>query len=80
MRNFFNPHWKEPTNMAKINKVYNIMTQRGELYDTVRISGQDEDDCKEQIDLYLTTKGDCYSEEVEQQPRRNGKRGSKQYE
>jgi hypothetical protein len=55
-----------------MKKIYNIFTQKGEIYDTVRITGKDDDDCQEQIDQYLTTKGDCYSEEVEQ-PRRSSK-------
>ncbi len=45
--------------------VYDIFTQRGEYYETVRVSGENEEDCQEQIDLYLSTKQHCYAQQVE---------------
>jgi hypothetical protein len=32
---------------------YDIFTQQGELYESVRVSGQDEEECQEQLDLSL---------------------------
>lgn len=45
---------------------YDIFLQSGELYESVRISGQDEEDCQEQLNLYLTTKQNCYGQESEE--------------
>lgn len=45
---------------------YDIFLQSGELYESVRISGQDEEDCQEQLNLYLTTKQDGYGQESEE--------------
>jgi hypothetical protein len=53
-----------------MKKIYDIFTQDGKLYETVRINGKDEDECKEQIDQYVELKQDCYSQEVEQQSRK----------
>ena len=45
--------------------VYDIFTQKGEYYETVRVSGEDEEDCQKQVDLYLFTKQNCYAQKVE---------------
>lgn len=45
---------------------YDIFLQSGPLYESVRISGEDEEDCQEQLDLYLSTKQDCYGQEAEE--------------
>ena len=49
-----------------VELVYDIFTRKGEYYETVRVSGEDEEDCQEQVDVYLSTKQDCYAQHVEE--------------
>lgn len=57
---------------TKLTKFYDIFTQKGEYYETVRISGLDEEDCQEQLDRYLSLKQDCYGLEVEEETGKGG--------
>lgn len=56
--------WRARSNCVEIK--YDIFLQSGELYETVRVSGQDEEECQEQLNLYLSTKQDCYGQEAEE--------------
>jgi hypothetical protein len=49
----------------KITKKYDIyVNPRGEYYESIRVTGEDDEDCQQQLENYLDTKQDCYGFEA----------------
>lgn len=52
--------------MKKITIKYDVFVDvTNEPYENIAITGEDEEDCKEQLEQYLDTKQNCYAFESE---------------
>lgn len=49
-----------------ITKIYDVLTSDNELYELIKITGEDDTDCEEQLDKYLDTKQNCHAFEHEE--------------
>jgi hypothetical protein len=51
---------------TRVTKIYDIyVNPLGTYYESIRITGDDEDHCQQQLEAYLDTKQDCYGFEKE---------------